>query len=346
MSKRKRFETISRLVCILLISSGMASANDRLTNTGTTSASFLEVGIGARSMAMGGAYVAVAEGATAMYWNPAGLSRSTEASAVFEQVDWFTDVSFNFLGATVPLPNNMGTLGMFINAMTLPNQPVRTIQFPDGNGEEYNGSSLVMGLSFARMLTDRFSIGFNAKYISERIWHEQASTLAFDVGTLYNTGVKGLKIGACISNFGQGLKLAGSDLLIYHDADPIHLGNNDKIIGSLMTDEWPLPLNMQFGLSYDMVPSPILSVRFTADALHPINNSESVNLGTELKLFNMLFLRGGYNALFQTDTEAGLTMGAGIDYKLFSASNIRVDYAFADMGRLGDVSRFTLGLTF
>ncbi len=346
MIKRKRFSRTKFLVCILLISSGTAAANDRLTNTGTTSASFLEVGIGARSMGMGGAYVAIAEGATAMYWNPAGLGRSTVASAVFEQVDWITDVSFNFLGATIPIPNNLGTLGLFINAMTLPNQPVRTIQFPDGNGEEYNGSSLVMGLSYARMLTDRFSIGFNAKYISERIWHERGRSLAFDVGTLYDTGLKGLKIGACISNFGSGLQLSGSDLLIYHDSDPIHLGNNDKIIGELMTDKWPLPLNMQFGLSYAFNPSPFLGVQVSVDALHPINNSESINLGSEVKLFNMLFLRGGYNSLFQSDTEAGMTMGAGLDYKLFGASNIRVDYAFANLGRLGDISRFTLGLNF
>ena len=346
MNKRKRFSTIVRPVCLLLISVGMLWGGDRLTNTGTTSASFLEVGIGARSMGMGGAYVAVAEGATAMYWNPAGLGRSTEASGVFEQVDWIADVSFNFMGALVPLANNMGTVGLFINAMTLPNQPVRTIQFPDGNGEEYNGTSLVMGLSYARMLTDRFSIGFNGKYISERIWHEQGSSLAFDVGTLYDTGIQGLTIGACISNFGKGLKLTGSDLLIYHDSDPVHLGNNDKIIGELMTDEWPLPLNMQFGLSYAIDPSPTLGIRVTADALHPINNSESVNLGTEVKLFNMLFLRGGYHALFQTDTETGMTLGAGLNYKLFGSSNIRVDYAFADMGRLGEISRFTLGLTF
>ena len=196
------------------------------------------------------------------------------------------------------------------------------------------------------MLTDRFSIGFNAKYISERIWHERGRSLAFDVGTLYDTGLKGLKIGACISNFGSGLQLSGSDLLIYHDSDPIHLGNNDKIIGELMTDKWPLPLNMQFGLSYAFNPSPFLGVQVSVDALHPINNSESINLGSEVKLFNMLFLRGGYNSLFQSDTEAGMTMGAGLDYKLFGASNIRVDYAFANLGRLGDISRFTLGLNF
>ncbi len=319
---------------------------DRLTNRGTTSASFLEVGIGARSMGMGGAYAAVAEDAIAMYWNPAGISRIANATGTFEQVDWITDVTFNYLAATVPLGRSLGTLGIFVNSMSIPNQLVRTVQYPGGNGEEYSASGISMGLSFARNLTDHFSIGVNAKYISERIWHEKASSIAFDIGTLYDTGIKGLRIGACISNFGPGLTLSGSDLLIFHDPSPQQLGNNDKILGELMTDEWPLPLNMQFGLAYTMTASQNFEVLFALDALHPINTSESLNLGMEVKLLNMLYIRSGYNALFQTDSEAGLTLGGGLKYRLFGASNIRVDYAYADMGRLGDISRFTLGLTF
>lgn len=346
MIKKQR---ISRAMAIILSTGllvNMGIAEDRLTNRGTTAAAFLEVGIGARSMGMGGAYVAIAEDAIAMYWNPAGLSRIQQASGVFEQVDWVTDISFNFLAATVPLGANLGSMGIFINSMSMPNQPVRTVQYPNGNGEEYSASSIVFGLSYARNLTDRFSIGANAKYISERIWHEQASTLAFDIGTLYDAGLKGLRIGACISNFGPSLKLNGSDLLIYYDPDTQHLGNNDKIMGKLMTDGWPLPLNMQFGLSYTKRITNGIELALAADALHPINATESINFGTEIILVRMFFLRAGYNALFLEDSEAGLTAGAGLNYHLFGASNIRIDYAYADMSRLGSISRFTLGLTF
>jgi len=336
------------LISILTIgfSGNLVYGGSRLTNTGTTSAAFLEVGIGARSMGMGGAYVAVAEDASTLYWNPAGLSRIQQASGSFEQVNWITDISFNFLAATIPLGNNVGSVGVFVNSMTVPNQAVRTVQYPDGNGEEYSASSIALGLSYARSLTDRFSIGVNIKYLSERIWHEQGHSLAFDIGTIYDTGFDGLRIGACISNFGSGLELSGSDLIIFYDSDPIHLGNNDKIMGQLMTDEWPLPLNMQFGLAYTMNPGAGLQLTLAADALHPINASESVNLGAELKLFNLFFLRSGYKSLFQKDSEAGLTMGAGLNYRLFGSSDIRIDYAYADMGRLGGISRYTLGLTF
>jgi len=345
MIRYSRVIRLSFVVLCLGLLSHSIYAGDRLTNAGTTSAAFLEVGIGARSMGMGGAYVAVAEDPITMYWNPAGVSRIKQASSVFEQVNWVTDVSFNYLATILPL-GKIGSMGVFINAMTIPDQLVRTVQYPDGNGEEYSASGLAMGISYARNLTDRFSIGLNAKYLSERIWHEKASSIAFDIGTLYDTGLPGLSIGACISNFGAGLQLGGSDLIIFNDPDPLHLGNNDKIMGELMTDEWPLPLNMQFGLAYRFIPHQNMQFVLAADALHPINNSESVNLGLELKLFNMFYLRSGYNALFQTDSETGLTLGGGLDYQLFSASSLRVDYAYADLGHLGSISRFTLGLTF
>jgi len=161
MIKSKRITVIAIMLLVTGFMELFAGDGDRLTNRGTTSASFLEVGIGARSMGMGGAYVAVAEDAIAMYWNPAGLSRMSTASGVFEKVDWVTDVSFNFIAASVPLGNNIGSIGVFINTMNAPNQLVRTVQYPDGNGEEYSASSLALGLSFARNLTDRFSIGVN-----------------------------------------------------------------------------------------------------------------------------------------------------------------------------------------
>ena len=336
------------IVMIMMVGTAALSepafAGDRLTNVGTTSAAFLEVGIGARSMGMGGAFVAVANDATAMYWNPAGLSRVHQMSGIFEQVQWVTDIQFNFLAASIPVGGIGGTMGVFVNSMSIPDQPVRTVQYPQGNGEQYSASGLAAGLSYARNLTDRFSIGANAKYCSERIWHEKATSIAFDIGTLYETGLEGLFIGACISNFGPGLKLDGSDLLIYHDPDPIHLGNNDKIIGKLMTSDWPLPLNMQFGLSYTLSLADALQMTFAADALHPINASESMNVGAEIKLLNLLYLRSGYKGLFLEESEEGLSMGAGLYYKLFGSSNIHVDYAYTDMGRFGGISRFTLGL--
>lgn len=330
-------------VTILLIATGLFASSDRMTNVATTAAPFLEVGVGSRAIGMGGAFVAVANDVSALYWNPAGLCRIGQTEAVFERVDWLADISFNFLGATIPF-GGWGSAGFFINTMTVPKMDVRTVDFPQGTGEQFDASSIAVGLSYSYGLTDRFSIGFTGKYVSERIWHEKTSTVAVDIGTLYHTGFGSLRIGAAITNFGPSMQMDGSDLIIYYDADESITGNNDRIMGKLMTDEWPLPLNMQFGLAYDLIDKQNARLTIAADAFHPINNSESVNAGCELLLLNMLFIRAGYQAIGQEDTEEGLTLGVGLCYKMFGQSNIKVDYAYADFGRLKNVSRFTIRL--
>jgi len=336
---------IALAVMGLIVLPGRFLMAGRSSNVGTTTASFLEVGVGSRATGMGNAFVAVADDISALYWNPAGLCQLKANEMVFEHIQWLADISFNFVGAGISL-GRFGTVGMFINSMTVPQDEVRTIVYQDGSGEKFDAASLAAGISYAISLTDRFSIGFNAKYISERIWHESSKGFAIDVGTLYDTGFKGLRIGACISNFGTNLKLSGSDLIIYYDSDPLILGNNDKIMGSLTTDEWPLPLNMQFGIAYDLINRKYSRVTIAADAIHPIDDTEYVNIGSELGLFNMLFARAGYQAIGMKDAEQGLTFGFGLKYKLFGQSNIMFDYSFGDYGRLLNVNRFTLRLNF
>jgi len=341
--KRRFVKELTLTFTVILLVSTVFASSGRMTNVATTAAPFLEVGVGSRAIGMGGAFVAVANDVSALYWNPAGLCRIGHSEAVFERVDWIADISFNYLGATIPF-GGWGSAGFFINTMTVPKMEVRTVDFPQGTGEEFDASSIAVGLSYSYGLTDRFSIGFTGKFVSERIWHEKTTTVAVDIGTLYHTGFRSLRIGAAITNFGPSMQMDGSDLIIYYDADESISGNNDRIMGKLMTDEWPLPLNMQFGLAYDLIDKSNARLTIAVDAFHPINNSESINVGSELLLLNMLFVRAGYQAIGQEDTEEGLTLGVGIRYKMFGQSNIKVDYAYADFGRLKNVNRFTIRL--
>ncbi|PIS27858.1 MAG: hypothetical protein COT43_08375 [Candidatus Marinimicrobia bacterium CG08_land_8_20_14_0_20_45_22] len=337
---------VKRLFTIVLITvSAMYAGSGRLTNVGTTAAPFLEVGVGSRAIGMGGAFVAVANDVSALYWNPAGIARMQNAEAVFERVEWLSDISFNYLGAVIPF-GRWGSAGVFLDAMTVPKMAVRTVDYPDGTGEEFDATSYAFGLTYSFALTDRFSVGMTGKYIEERVWHEKARSVAFDIGTLYRTNFRGLRIGATITNFGPSMMMDGSDLIIYYDADPSIDGNNDRIMGKLITDEWPLPLNMQIGLAYDLLDRKNYRMTITADAFHPINNTESINIGTEVSILEMLYIRGGFQAIGQSDTEEGLTFGGGLRYKMFGQSYIKFDYAYADFGRLQAANRFTLRLDF
>jgi hypothetical protein len=331
------------LIGIMLFSS--LGFTGEVTKVGTTAAGFLNIDVGAQAISMGGAYVAVAEDATAMYWNPSGIARIENFSVLFHHTTWIADIGLNYMGVVLPV-GNIGSFGVNITSLTMDDMERTTIANPEGTGEKFNAGSYAMGLCFARNLTDRFSIGFNVKYINEQIYHSSASTVAFDVGTIFNTQFNGLKIGMSITNYGPKLKLQGQDLLTQVDIDPSIAGNNENMNSYLKTDGFDLPLLFRVGVAIDVLKGRENSNLILAiDALHPNNDKESINIGAEYVLGNRFFLRSGYNTLFAKDSESGISLGGGFAFKLYNSSLV-FDYAYQNLGILNDVQTFTVGLSF
>ena len=316
-----------------------------VSKVGTTSATFLEFGVGARAVSMGGAFVATADDATALYWNPSGIARIQRRQVTFVHTEWFADSDFDFAGIVLPL-GSLGTLGASITTLNMGEMKVRTVFEPEGTGEMFDASDLALALSFARNLTDRFSIGFSTKYIRQSIWHSTASSVAIDLGTLFTTPFNDMKIGMSISNYGGKMKLEGKDTRVYHDIDPVKSGNNEKINALLETERWSLPLIFRVGIAMDILRGKHNRLTMAADALHPNNNNESVNIGMEYGFNDLFFLRFGYKSLFLEDSEQGLTAGAGINYNLNRVVSLRADYAYADFGILNNTQRISFGIEF
>ena len=317
-----------------------------VTKTGTTAATFLKVDVGSRAIGMGGAYVALAEDATAMYWNPGGLARITQNEVVFCHNRWIADITFNFAAIAVPVSSS-GKLGVSATFLTTDEMEVTTVGSPDGTGEMFSVGSYAFGLCYAMSLTDRFSIGFNLKYIYEYIYHCSAKGAAVDVGTMYDTNFYGIKLGMSISNYGTKMQMGGRDLNIPVDPYPSIEGNNSLIDAAMKTEAFELPLFFRFGAATDILQGRgddklIVSI----DALHPNDYVEYVNLGGEYVYNNMFALRAGYKTLFADDSEEGLSLGAGLQYTLEGLATFQVDYAYHDFGILNDVQMFTLALKF
>lgn len=316
-----------------------------VSKVGTTSAQFLKIEAGARAIAMGGAFVAVDNDATALYWNPAGIARLSRMETILIHTNWLADVSFDFVGLILPM-NSFGTLGLSITSLSMGEQIVRTVANPEGTGEKYDAGDIAVAVSYAKNLTDRFSIGFSAKYIQQKIWNMSSSSIALDIGTLFTTGFYGMKIGMSISNFGGKMRLEGKDTQIFYDPDKVKLGNNDRIPAQLITDEFDLPLIFRVGLAMDIISSERNCITVAVDAVHPNDNTENLNIGAEYVYDNLLFLRTGYKNLFTRDSEEGFTVGAGIEYGAFSNTTLRIDFAYQDFGLLDNIQIFSLGLVF
>jgi hypothetical protein len=113
------------------------------------------------------------------------------------------------------------------------------------------------------------------------------------------------------------------------------------------TDKFPLPLLFRVGLSGEIIQTEKMRLSFAVDALHPNDNAEWVNIGLEYALAETFFIRSGMTTLFREDSEEGLTFGAGVNYRIGrSATKIKINYAYAAYGRLKNVQRLSLGLSF
>lgn len=315
------------------------------SKVGSTAAPFLTIAIGPRAVAMGGAFVATADDITALYWNPAGIARIPGNSALFNRTEWFADINYNWAGAAVQL-GSWGTVGLSVHQLDYGDIEVTTLAEQDGTGEYYSAHDLSIGLTYGYNLTDRFSIGATAKFVQQKIWNSSASTVAFDVGVLFNSDIYGLRIGASITNFGSDMQMDGKDLLVQHDIDPNIFGNNDQILAKLRTDEWPLPLTFRVGLAMDVIKIDDHRITVGVDALHPSDNDESLNIGAEYVMFNLLAIRGGYKSLLLDNAEEGLTLGFGLMYDFAPGLGVFIDYAYQDFGVLDNTQHFSVGVKF
>ncbi len=318
----------------------------KVTKVGTTAAPFLSIGVGSRAIAMGGAFVSTADDASALFWNVSGIARLKGNQIILDHAEWIADINYDFAGVVLNF-GSFGVLGATFTSLSMADMERTTEYQPEGTGELFSAGSFAISAAYARNLTDRFSIGFNAKYISEKIFNSSASGIALDIGTLYTTPFHDMKIGMSISNFGTKMQMQGRDMLIQYDIDPLRAGNNANLNADLQTDRYDLPLMFRVGVSMDVLQN-LNNHQLTVavDALHPSDNVESLNLGAEYVFMDLVALRFGYKQLFSRDSEEGLTMGAGFRYTFLRNVGIRLDYAYQSFGRLRNVNRFSFLLDF
>jgi hypothetical protein len=339
---------IITIFSLLVLFTAMVSAQQFVSNVskrGTTAAPFLSIGQGARALAMGGAFVAVADDQSAMYWNPAGIADLSGNRVIFDYTQWLADIKYNYVGATINL-GSLGAVGLNFTASSVPEMKVTTVDNPDGTGETFGVSDAVFGVTYALKLTDKFSIGFNPKFVYQKIWKMSASALALDMGVKYQTPFKGITLGMSISNFGSKMKLGNASTPVLYDPDPLTTGNNGRIPADIRTEQWTLPLNFKVGIAYDVFSAGGNRLLLAVDASHPSDNYESVDVGGEYVINDFVFLRGGYKSLFLADSEERYTLGFGIKQALIGNTQFTIDYAYQDFQRLKNVQKFTVGVIF
>jgi hypothetical protein len=324
--KRTSMILATALVAFLLFPT-VAQAS--FAKVGTSGAQFLKIGVGARAVAMGGAFIATADDASAAYWNPGTLVRVPGTQFQFSGTQLYGDILYGS-GIVTHEMVGVGTVALQFGLLSSGDMFLTTVENP-GTEETFTCSDMVIGASFGRMLTDRFSAGLTVKYVRETWDDISAGGIAVDMGTLYDTGFKTLRIGMTIQNFGPELQPAGEAQTWFSGGD------------SLTTySAYSMPMTFKLGLAMDVVDQGPHHVTVEVDGVHPNDNVEQVNIGAEYWYNNMVALRGGYRV--NTDEE-GLAAGVGFRIPMGEKA-LMLDYAYQDFNRLEMVHRASLGFSF
>lgn len=321
-------------------------ANDLFAQakTGTSVGQFLMIEPSARIAGMGNAGATLYGELLAAYYNPAAIGLQQFHSVQFTHSTWLADIAYDYAAMGLVL-GNIGNLYASVTSLNSGEIDVRTVEQPLGTGERYTVSNLAFGIGYGRQISERFSLGVQVSYIRETIWHSSLSAFGFNVGTIYRISETGLHIGASLSNFGTRAKYDGRDLRIQYDQDPRKYGDNGSLPAQLFTDEFPLPVMFRVGIGLPINVAEDHRFHVVVDAYHPSDNTESISFGAEYTFLDMFSLRGGYQNLFLQDSEVGLTLGAGLHYRM-ADYGVSFDYAWANYGRLDETHRLTFGIQF
>lgn len=327
--------------CIIaVLSCGPLHAQN--ANLGTAGALFLKIPVGARPTAMGGAFTSCGNDAEALFWNPAGVMGVKGSALGASHEEWWAGSRLNH-AAFVQSFGEAGSFGLSFTSMSMDKIAVTTEDDPEGtSGQSFDAQDIMLGLTYARDLTEDFSVGITAKYEHQRIWNENAAGVAVDVGTLYHIGFRDLKLGMSVTNFGGDMTFEGRDLLVDYDVNS-SIATERLLPAQIQAEGYPLPLHFQVGLSMSPYISDDLSVLVAADVVHPNDNDEIVCAGLEATVLQILSLRGGYR--FGDDT-ARWSAGVGASVPAGGNTRIGFDYAYVAYDLLPAIHRFGIAVAF
>jgi hypothetical protein len=288
----------------------LAALGEPYSEAGTAGLAFLKLGIGARATGMGEAFVAVSDDATALYWNPAGICQLQGSQLTMMHAEWFQDIRFEYLGAVLSRDTHAYGLSLTLNTVAQIERRVKASDQPLGI---FSSHDLALALSYARKIGSRWNLGGSLKVLYEKIHLDDGWGWAVDAGFQYDTFVDGLTAGGSILNLGPKMKLR--------------------------SEKFSLPAIYKLGLSYrpGLLSFQSTDVTLAMDLSKPADNRLRVHSGGELRLYDLVALRCGYQTGYD---EKGLSTGLGFRQKRF-----RIDYAFVPYSSdLNDTHRISLGI--
>lgn len=358
----RKFGTMTRIAIVIALCVWAAPKAEgqiqsvtagEFTKVGLSGGQFLKIGVGARGTGMAGAYSAVTNDLTAIYWNPAGLVEVDGYGADFSHTFWFAGMSHSFAAIMMPVSETFRVAASFVG-FSSGDINITTTDQPDGTGGLYNVNDIAVGVTLAGNLTEQFSFGVTGRFVNHGFTNMAASGFTFDVGTRYNTGFNGLVLGFAINNLGTPQTFDGPEVTSTNR--PIPGLNASPIDMQIQTSSFEMPLSFRAGLGVDMFDGMISDRPITdpddGTVIHQwimagdfetfADVPEQFAIGTEYTFREFVSIRAGYR--FGSD-QFGLSGGVGLKY-MAGGFDGSIDYSISPTTELGLVNRLSVSIAF
>jgi len=340
-----------KFAVIIIIFALSAAAAAGGSNAGESAYSFLKIGVSAKSQAMAGAFVGLADDLTSLYCNPAGLTaikydlrgpvdyyddfgedeevaftpkmKTGKQNKFFATyINYLLDFQTGYLGYARHI-SNMSSIGASVQY-----QDYGTFDRLNSSGSTpttgsatFGAYDMAFGLTYSKRYSNDLSFGVTAKFIIEKIDSYTSDAMALDIGALYRFDRGRTSVGLAVLNLGTQLK------------------------GLTKSHKDPLPLVVDAGFSHSLRGLPLT---VNGDITYPFDNEIYFALGGQFESFNPFLLRIGWSSAgrdYKTgsskDKFGGFAGGFGYHYQDYG-----IDYSYSSYADLGNVHRVTLSLEF
>lgn len=323
-------KNILRFISAFMVTAVMMTPGlGQLNKSGRTAMQFVKIGIGARQTALGEAGIAIGRDVNAIFWNPASIAGIQSAQASFSYTSWFADLRY-VAGAAGFRWDGIATFAVGFAGLGYGRIPEALYRVPSGSadtrtGNTFSGGDYMWNFAVSREFTDKLSIGAGIKLLKEHLHVYEVQVVAFDVGTNYEIGYKGMRIAMSAQNFGSPVKwLANSNRREGYDLPLIfRIGYSLRLVDDLDGI-------MQMGAEH--------RVEAALDAVHTNDYGDRVHVGMEYTFKGLLALRGGYRFNY---TEGNLSLGFGLNADI-TGTNFKFDYSFTSFEFLESPHRLTV----
>jgi hypothetical protein len=284
-------------------------------NIGTEDAAFLKIDAATRPVAMGGAFVGLANDVNAVFWNPAGLTQTEKKELTTMYNAWFAGIHYGSAAYSQHIGKNAAIAASMQGLWVDIENRIEDTEKPESTTSVYSYAAGVSG-SYA-LVPNAFSLGGTLKFLNQEFDVDNSTGVAVDIGGLIH--VAGLGIGLTIQN----LKLQ-------------------------MSNDGKLPLCFRVGGAYQLAKSAVIAGEYSKFG----SSDPAYHVGLEKWFRDIFAIRVGYNISSGGNPSKGLSAGFGLKAygtKPLEDMNFQLDYAYVpapDWGTMGDTHRISMMIRF